>query len=44
MLFNKALASGQGKVVSTSAQGALEEYLRNHQNISRKVKGRLVYK
>jgi len=38
------LASGQGKVVSTSAQGVLEEYLRNHQNISRKVEGRLVYK
>jgi len=27
------LSSGQGKVVSTSAQGVLEEYLRNHQNI-----------
>ena len=38
------LASGQGKVVSTSAQGVLEEYLRNHQNISRKVEGRLIYK
>ena len=38
------LASGPGKVISTSAQGVLEEYLRNHQNISRKVEGRLVYK
>ncbi len=38
------LASGQGKVVSTSAQGVLEEYLRNHQNISSKVEGRLFYK
>jgi len=38
------LASGQGKVVSTSAQGVLEEYLRNHQNIGSKVEGRLVYK
>ena len=38
------IASGQGKVVSTSAQGVLEEYLRNHQNIRRKVEGRLVYK
>ena len=38
------LASGLGKVISTSAQGVLEEYLRNHQNISRKVEGRLVYK
>ncbi|MBU1149016.1 5'-nucleotidase C-terminal domain-containing protein, partial [Patescibacteria group bacterium] len=38
------LASGQGKVISTSAQGVLEEYLRNHQNIAKKVEGRLVYK
>jgi len=36
--------SGEAKTVSTSAQGVLEEYLRNHQNISRKVEGRLVYK
>ena len=36
--------SGKPKVVSTSAQGVLEEYLRNHQNIGRKVEGRLVYK
>ncbi|TES91818.1 MAG: bifunctional metallophosphatase/5'-nucleotidase [Candidatus Cloacimonadota bacterium] len=36
--------AGESKVVSTSAQGVLEEYLRNHQNIGRKVEGRLVYK
>jgi 5'-nucleotidase len=35
--------SGEAKTVCTSAQGVLEEYLRNHQNISRKVEGRLVY-
>lgn len=37
------LESGKSKVVSTSAQEVLEEYLRNHQNISRKIEGRLVY-
>ncbi|MBU0597910.1 bifunctional metallophosphatase/5'-nucleotidase [Patescibacteria group bacterium] len=37
-------ASGIAKVVSTSAQGVLEEYLSNHQNIAKKVEGRLVYK
>jgi 5'-nucleotidase / UDP-sugar diphosphatase len=31
------------KVVSTSAMEVLEEYLRNNQNISRDVEGRLVY-
>jgi len=31
------------KVVSTSAQQVLEEYLRTHQNLSAKVEGRLVY-
>ena len=36
--------SGKAKVVSTSAQEVLEEYLRNHQNVGRKVEGRLVYK
>lgn len=36
--------SGKSKVVSTSAQSVLEEYLGNHQNISREVEGRLVYK
>jgi 5'-nucleotidase len=37
------LESGKTKVVSTSAQEVLEEYLRTHQNINRKVEGRLVY-
>jgi len=36
-------ASGKTKVVSTSAQEVLEEYLKNHQNIGRKVEGRLEY-
>ena len=36
--------SGMPKVVSTSAQAVLGEYLRNHQNIGRKIEGRLVYK
>jgi len=39
----KLLSSGQEKVVATSAQQVLEEYLRNHQNVTRKVEGRLVY-
>lgn len=38
------LASGGHKVVTTSAQEVLKEYLRNHQNIGRKVEGRLIYK
>jgi 5'-nucleotidase/UDP-sugar diphosphatase len=33
----------RSKVVSTSAKEVLEEYLRNHQNISKSVEGRLVY-
>lgn len=36
-------ASGKTKVISTSAQEVLEEYLRNNQNISREVEGRLIY-
>jgi 5'-nucleotidase len=36
-------ASGKTKIVSTSAQEVLEEYLKNHQNIGRKVEGRLEY-
>ena len=31
------------KVVSTSGREILEEYLRNNQNLSSKVEGRLVY-
>jgi len=37
------LESGKSKVVSTSACNVLDEYLRNHQNISREVEGRLTY-
>ena len=36
-------AAGPSKVVSTSAQQVLDEWLRAHQNIGRKVEGRLVY-
>jgi len=52
--FNNALANlnltqeellqaGNSKVITTSAKEVLEEYLRNHQNIKRKVEGRLTY-
>ena len=37
------LESGNTRVVSTSAKEVLEEYLRNHQNIVRKIEGRLIY-
>ena len=37
------LESGKSKLITTSAQEVLEEYLRNHQNIKRKVEGRLWY-
>ena len=40
---NELLESGKSKVVSTSAYHVLDEYLRNHQNISREVEGRLTY-
>ncbi|HJW98359.1 MAG TPA: bifunctional UDP-sugar hydrolase/5'-nucleotidase [Candidatus Bathyarchaeia archaeon] len=40
---NELLESGKSKVISTSALNVLEEYLRNHQNISREVEGRLTY-
>lgn len=33
----------EGKVVSTSGKQVLEEYLRNHQNISRSIEGSLIY-
>ena len=36
--------SDQSKVISTSATEILEECMRNNQNISREVEGRLVYK
>ena len=37
------LQSGRSRVVSTSAQEVLDEYLRNHQNLTRKIEGRLMY-
>ena len=36
--------SGKSKVVSTSAMSVLEEFLKNNQNIDRKVEGRMIYK
>jgi 5'-nucleotidase len=36
------LSSGKHKVVSTSTKQALEEYLRNNQNVSRNVEGRII--
>jgi len=39
----KFLESGKQKVVSTSAQDVLEEYLRSHQNDKREIEERLVY-
>lgn len=43
-ITNEELLKEAGsKVVSTSAQQVLEEYLRNHQNISREIEGRLAY-
>jgi len=38
------LESGQNKVISTSAAEVLEEWMRNNQNVSREVEGRLVFK
>jgi 5'-nucleotidase len=35
---------GDGKIVSTSAQSILEEYLRNNQNLDSNIEGRLVFK
>lgn len=38
------LASGESKVVATSAFQVLEEWFKNNQNVARKVEGRLVFK
>ncbi len=38
------IESGKSKVITTSAQEVLLEYLRNHQNLDGKIEGRLVYK
>lgn len=40
---NEELQKIKTKVVSTSTQEVLEEWLRNHQNEGRKIEGRLVY-
>ena len=37
------LAAGKSKVIATNVADVLEEYLKTHQNIGRKVEGRLVY-
>ncbi|MCK9357839.1 MAG: bifunctional metallophosphatase/5'-nucleotidase [Dehalococcoidia bacterium] len=37
------LAAGRSKVIATNVADVLEEYLKGHQNIGRKVEGRLVY-
>ena len=37
------LASGPSKVISTSAQDVMIEYLRSHQNLVSRLEGRLVY-
>lgn len=37
-------ATGKAKVISTSAQEVFEEYLREHQNLSRNIEGRMIYK
>lgn len=38
------LTTGKHKVVTTSAQDVLEEYLRNHQNMNSVIEGRLTYR
>ncbi|NLD44858.1 MAG: bifunctional metallophosphatase/5'-nucleotidase [Chloroflexi bacterium] len=42
-IAHEELLAGAHKVVTTSGQQVLEEYLRNHQNAVRHVEGRLVY-
>ena len=37
------LAGGKDKVIATNVADVLEEYLKTHQNIGRKVEGRLQY-
>lgn len=41
---DELMAMDGSKVVSTSAYQVLEEWLRNHQNSTRKLEGRMVYK
>ena len=40
---DELLANGPSKVVATSVSEVLEEYLKGHQNIGRKVEGRFTY-
>ena len=40
---DELLANGKSKVVATSIPEVLEEYLKSHQNIGRRVEGRLTY-
>lgn len=40
---DEIVAMGTPKVVSTSAYGVLEEWLRQHQNITRGIEGRIVF-
>jgi 5'-nucleotidase len=40
---DELLANGPSKVIATSVPDVLEEYLKSHQNIGRKVEGRLTY-
>jgi 5'-nucleotidase len=41
---DELLSISGSKVITTSGQEVLEEFLRNNQNITRKIEGRLVYK
>jgi hypothetical protein len=41
--FIDLLTTGDSKVVATFVAEVLEEYLKNHQNIVRKVEGRFTY-
>ena len=41
--LEELLAEGPSKTVATSTTGVLEEYLRMHPNLSRRIEGRLVY-
>jgi 5'-nucleotidase len=43
LTYDELTEDGMSRVVSTSAQEALEEYLRYSQNLSRKIEGRLNY-
>lgn len=40
---DELLQSGKQKVVTTSAQQVIEEFLRNNQNMIRRIEGRLIY-